>query len=109
MKQKLTIAVIIFSAVAALVLFFPFRTAMMKIPGKADTSVSLGPTFFFDNPSKSTIYKAVFDKELKNPDYTYSYGLQSKIDYGRTLALMTPFVAGALISFLWLRNQKPQV
>ena len=78
---------------------------MMKIPSEADSTASLGPTFIFANPDKAAIYKAIFDKELKNPgDYSYSYALQSKLDYGRTLALMTPFVAGALASFFWLRK-----
>jgi len=107
MKKKLTITTISLSAVAALVLLFPFRTAMMKIPGKVDSTASLGPTFILANPDKTTIYNAIFDKKLKNLEkFRYSYALQSKIDYNRTLALMTPFIAGALASFFWLRKLK---
>jgi hypothetical protein len=103
MKKKLTITIISLSAVAALVLLFPFRTAMMKIPGKTDSTASLGPTFIFANPDKAAIYKAIFEEDYPGP-YTYSHGLQSKLDYGRTLALMTPFVAGALACFFWLQK-----
>ena len=105
MKRKLQISTLCFAAVAALILIFPFRTASYKLPGKIDSSASLGPAFILSNPSKATIYEAVFDTPLKDPEnFTYRLALQSKIDYGRTLLLMLPFVAGATASLLWMRK-----
>lgn len=110
MIKKLQISMLCFAAVAALILIFPFRTAAYKVPGKIDSSASLGPTFILYNPSKSTIYEAVFDTPLKDPEnFTYRFALQSKIDYGRTLLFMLPFVAGATASFLWMRKLRGQV
>jgi hypothetical protein len=104
MKQKLQIGLIAMVTIAALALLFPFRTATFKIPGKADSEASMGPTFIFMNPDKLDIFQAIFEKPLKNLDvYTYSYALQSRLDYGRTLALMLPFVAGAFGCMFWLR------
>jgi len=96
MKQKLKISLICFAAVAVLILIFPFRTAVF-----GDLSASLGPYFIFSNPSKASIYEAVFNK----PKQTYLESkLQSEIDYGRTFLLFLPFAAGAVASQIWMRN-----
>jgi hypothetical protein len=105
MKKKLQISAMCLAAVAVLIVIFPFRTATFKMPGKVDSSASLGPTFILSNPSKASIYEAVWGKQLKNPeDLSYSMAYQSEIDYGRTLLLMLPFAIGATALLTWMRK-----
>lgn len=93
------------SALAILVLLFPLRTATYKVPGQIDSSANLGPTFIFTNPSKVKIFNAIYEADFKKVPRNTSYvALSSRIDYGRTLLLMTPFIAAALVSFFWLRK-----
>ncbi|MDA9831781.1 hypothetical protein N9C66_10640, partial [Akkermansiaceae bacterium] len=105
-RKSLILTITSCSALAILVLLFPFRTATFKVPGETDSSANLGPTFIFTSPSKVKIYNAIFEKDAKklSGDYRYLYALNSRLDYGRTLFLMTPFIAAALVSFFWLRK-----
>jgi len=94
----------LFSALAILVPLFPFRTAQFKVPGKWDSSASLGAKFVSTTPSKVEIFNAIFESDVETirDDYEYSIALQSRVDYGRTLLLMAPFIAGALGFFFRL-------
>jgi len=104
MKKKLQILTICFTAIAVLVILFPFRTAQFKY-GKVDSSASLGPSFIFTDPGKPEIYKAVFGKPLSETGgFGYASALRSEIDYGRTLLLVVPFAFAAVASFFWMRK-----
>ena len=106
MKNNLTIVMTSCIVLLIFVLLFPFRTAELKVPGETDSSASLGPLFIFTSPKKIKIYNAIFESNAKEIDneWRYYYALQSRIDYGRTLMLIMPLIAGALGSFFWIRK-----
>jgi len=106
MKKKLQISALCFAAIAALILIFPFRTATLKVPGEIDSSASIGPSFILSNPSKSAAYEAIFNRPFPDAGIPLNpyVNLQSKIDFGRTLLFMFPFVAGAAASLIWTRK-----
>ena len=107
MNKGLRIALFTFSAIACFIVLFPFRTASYKLPGKIDSSASLGPTFILSNPSKAVIYEAIFERRLNDPDtFTYKMALQSKIDLERTMLFLSPFIVGAAATMYLLRKAK---
>lgn len=105
-RKNLILTITSCSALAILVLLFPFRIATLKMPGKMDSSANLGPTFIFTSPTKIKIYNAIYEDDAKGlgEGLLITPALSSRLDYGRTLLLMTPFIAVALVSFFWLRK-----
>ena len=99
MKKKLQVSATIFAVITALIVFFPFRIAQCKIPNKIDESSNIGPVFILSEPNRSDISEALGGRFT--PVYS---GLQSAVDYKRTFILMLPFLAGSVISFVWMRK-----
>ena len=102
MKNRLNKITIAFLALGFLVLLFPMRTGIIK--DKGETAVAnFGPHFILSNPSRASIYNAIFDKDMPD-DYSLKYALQSEVDYGRTFILLLLTSAGGLGTFLWSRK-----
>jgi len=106
MKNTLNKITIAFLALGFLVLLFPMRTGTLQYKTKYRNighSVIIGPVFILSNPSRVSIYNAIFDEDMPD-DYSHRYALQSKVDYGRTFILLLLTSAGGLGAFLWSRK-----
>ena len=103
MKQKLLITTVGLAAIAVLILFFPFRIGTLAHPNYGPSSANMGPSFILSDPTKVEISNAVHDRQSTSTRYSRNL-YQSNIDYPRTFILMLPFVAGAVASFIWMRN-----
>jgi hypothetical protein len=92
-----------------LVLLFPMRAGFEERTANYVTSVgaavNLGPYFILSDPSKLSIYNAIYETyEKKSPNPYSKSRYKSKVDYGRTFILLLLPSAGGLVTFLWSRK-----
>jgi hypothetical protein len=105
MKNTLDGITIACLALGFLVLLFPMRAGFYENTS-ARAAVNLGPYFILSDPSKVSIYNALYDRDEKwhYERYSKSSFMKSKVDYGRTFILLLLTSAGGLGAFLWSRK-----